>query len=91
MADELPAFESKLQKNWKRYAIYLTIASTIFSGGSVLLVQNAANWLEMNFRPIDVVNAADLAPELLTQIHDNQDDIDALWEYVCAKHPKECE
>lgn len=83
--------EQKASTYLKRWGMIAAVVG-IFSGGSAAAVFTFfAEWVEMNSRPGDVVNAADVTPGLLPLIHDNQDQIDWLRDAVCSQHPEECE
>jgi len=92
MADETE-LEKEVDSLWKRYSKIAVILAA-FSGGSITATLTfATKWVEMNSRPYDIVNAADLTPELLPLISDNQDDISDIQEALCetANHHPFCE
>ena len=82
MADET-GLEKEVNSIWKRYS-KIAIIIAAFSGGSITATLTFATaWVEMNSRPLDVINAADMAPELMPLIYDNQDDITAVMDALC--------
>lgn len=83
--------EAKAKSAWKKYLAMAAFVATLSSGSATVTMYFFAAWVEMNSRPSDIVNAADLTPELHKLISDNQDEIDWLLEFVCAKHPEDCE
>lgn len=83
MADELKAA-------LKKYSWVLIFLAGLSGGSYLTLITFAAAWVEMNSRPIDVVNAADLVTIQHEMISDNQDEIDDLWAFICSKYPQEC-
>jgi hypothetical protein len=79
---------ASILKKWGTIAAIIGI----FSGGSATAVFTfATEWVRMNSEPDKVMVAADLTPELLPLINENQDEITDLWDIICQEHPKECE
>ena len=79
-----------MRNDLKKYSWILVFLAG-FSGGSYMtLITFAASWVEMNSRPAEVVDAADLAPGTLKLVHENQDEISELWDVFCDLHPEEC-
>jgi len=82
MADETD-LEKEVNSIWKRYSKIAVILAA-FSGGSITATLTfATSWVEMNSRPFDVVNAADLTPELLPLINENDDAITEIQDALC--------
>ena len=92
MADDAAdKVEAKVRKWWNRWTLLAAIVLAFTSGGVTATLMFAAEWVDMNSRPGDVMDATDLAPEMIPLIHENQDEIDDLWHFVCRHHPEECE
>ena len=80
-----------IESGYKRYLIVAAMVGLLTGGGLVSVLTYATEWVDMNSRPGDVMNSADITPELLPLIHDNQDEISDLWEIICKQHKQECD
>ena len=92
MADDAPQVEKRARSMLRKWGLIAAIIG-VFSGGSAAATAHFfASWVEMNSRPGDIVTAADIAPELMPLIHDNQDDITDIRDLICEHHPAQlCE
>jgi len=82
MADETE-IEKEVDSLWKRYS-KIAIILAAFSGGSITATLTFATaWVEMNSRPLEVINAADLAPDLYILMNENQEDVAVIKEALC--------